>query len=816
MVPHALDKLWRFDETPNVSQPPAKKAGKPALQWTPSRERKLFRCVAMANVPMKHIATAMYEAAVPAEDGKPEQPEFAPCRSSCRNHWHEMTEMKPKQMLINNLFSREKQRKQMTAAFEAYLERKSKTDSSNEAQVPNTVPSMPKTSYEDTISTTSSQMGTATDMSTPLLIFEGETPIDHGPVFTPKSHDTAQPRIADGAIRPLNWGTGPIGLDSGEMSPAAQITATKRRVPIDFDEVGEASTQKIPKQHLIASVEGEAFQVRTPSGQTTAPDRLSRTGVANKLKPVQEHSDEHNETQLSIFEVEDEMGVPHGFIPWVHSVISATGTMVSRLSSRRSSQRLSVETQSPDEPNPLFRDSHMSSSILFENVGRQDLDLFDELRRDNTTDLDVASRIRHFLGQLSVARARQLVRTRNHRHETALEVALALGNIPACEVLLQFGADVYAKTSNGKSLSAFGRAVGRKDIPTKYYVAIGACRNKIFSKAGEDELKNNPDLQKAKRVSSINNGAWPKSKARARSTTFPKRANTTHVPPPLSSGLARLGSLVGVSRDRLRHSRPNGSRESSRSYGRPVSFQRAPSLAFSDNFWDRISDPRPIQTDRMNSASQESLQLTQSLHSNFVVERGTPVPTLPDFDPSLGVWELLPDNRMVFVPHSQRTMELPILPNPLPHQNPPEAEIRQSTIGLAQFPNPPARIEFRQPSQRNSVNTRRHGMIFDSVAANSIMEPAAATTLNDVLQEYHQPDAVADTINSLPDSDLAFMNAYDNQSYNRQNETTANVWDTLEQIPPNENPTFMNVPEAELANLFPEEILDNNFAPGWI
>lgn len=71
MAPHALDQLWRFND-PTSTQSQTKKPGKPALQWTPSRERKLFRHVAIANVPMKDIAKVMYE---PAKDG---QPEFKP------------------------------------------------------------------------------------------------------------------------------------------------------------------------------------------------------------------------------------------------------------------------------------------------------------------------------------------------------------------------------------------------------------------------------------------------------------------------------------------------------------------------------------------------------------------------------------------------------------------------------------------------------------------------------------------------------------------------------------------------------------------
>ena len=71
---HSFDKYWRRDG----AEPKEKKAGKPALPWTPAQDEQLFRLVAKANVPWKHIATAMYEPAVPAGPGRPGRPEFAP------------------------------------------------------------------------------------------------------------------------------------------------------------------------------------------------------------------------------------------------------------------------------------------------------------------------------------------------------------------------------------------------------------------------------------------------------------------------------------------------------------------------------------------------------------------------------------------------------------------------------------------------------------------------------------------------------------------------------------------------------------------
>lgn len=78
MVPHSIDKLWRSHGRLDGVQTRPKKAGAPALQWTPPREEALYRLIVKGNVPMKDIAIAMREPAVPAGLHGPAQPEFAP------------------------------------------------------------------------------------------------------------------------------------------------------------------------------------------------------------------------------------------------------------------------------------------------------------------------------------------------------------------------------------------------------------------------------------------------------------------------------------------------------------------------------------------------------------------------------------------------------------------------------------------------------------------------------------------------------------------------------------------------------------------
>ena len=67
---HSFSKYWSRGGL--ADELDGNRAGRPGWEWTPSRERQLFRLVAKGNVPWKCIATAMYEPAVPGQD------EFAP------------------------------------------------------------------------------------------------------------------------------------------------------------------------------------------------------------------------------------------------------------------------------------------------------------------------------------------------------------------------------------------------------------------------------------------------------------------------------------------------------------------------------------------------------------------------------------------------------------------------------------------------------------------------------------------------------------------------------------------------------------------
>jgi len=69
---HSFQRMWIRGESFRGVELDRNRVGKPALQWTPAQERQLFRLVAKANVPWKHIANVMYEPAAPG------RPEFAP------------------------------------------------------------------------------------------------------------------------------------------------------------------------------------------------------------------------------------------------------------------------------------------------------------------------------------------------------------------------------------------------------------------------------------------------------------------------------------------------------------------------------------------------------------------------------------------------------------------------------------------------------------------------------------------------------------------------------------------------------------------
>lgn len=673
----------------------------------------------------------------------------------------------------------------MIAAFKAHQERQPTLNLPIEPQTRSVVPETHRLQREDFTPTRSIQAGEAADTSTPLLTFEGDTPADLGAVLTPEPHEIVQPLIARNEIRRLSMEAPAIKSTANMAQHPTKSTTSKRRAPSGFD--GITDSEKITKRHSAARVAQKPLLSNTFTYPSNfMPDGSARADVLADLEPVQEEPLSPGRT---IDDVEADMGVPHGFIHWVkndlarsrwsvQSVISAIGTAASRISSRRSSQQPAFESTMPEELGSLF----------YSQTSRAVFHLFGKLRLTAVTDNEVAEQVRQLLQEYSRDEAQYIVRARNERQETALEVALALGNVPACEVLLKFGADVNATTSSGKSLSAFGRAAEKTATTSQLVVAIGICRNRIRSHTGHRETQTKPEARKAKRKSNVSTSASRRARSRAQVTTsYPQKANTSS----------------DVNYDQPHQcARPVVSQNSNGSDSQPASSQLVPAPGFSDPTSSWIPDHQLVHDSQMTNTTQGYLLDTQILNSEVVPDGGTIVPALPAFDSSTGYWALVEGNRRAFVFYNHIDL-------------PPSTHAPILSHGPSQIPAPEplavptAQIDLEQPFQWHSRRNdpRRHGMILgpSTTVPNTIITPT-----NPVSRRLQQPETIASTI-------PAFSNLYDTQSYNSQANILCEAQPAFQyafqQGLSNDNDAFRNVLATQLDPPFFQETLNNTDIP---
>jgi hypothetical protein len=220
--------------------------------------------------------------------------------------------------------------------------------------------------------------------------------------------------------------------------------------------------------------------------------------------PRQNLDNSVNKASPSIAEVEDKMEVPRGFLSFIKRLSITRDSVVSALSlsgsigtpwSRRSRQVQFNTVRSVQEVVQDLPFPHRTSQERPENAwgqvgpseithGRVHKDLFQKLQLARHGEQEIADQLRALIADGADPNAR------NPNGETALHVALSLGNLPACEALLEGGADVHVKTRDGKSLEDYGRAVQKRtvhDVPR--YVAIKACRKAIFEHPNQKTKK---------------------------------------------------------------------------------------------------------------------------------------------------------------------------------------------------------------------------------------------------------------------------------------------------------------------------------------
>jgi hypothetical protein len=505
---------------------------------------------------------------------------------ACRLQWRRMTEMKPRETYIKNPFRKKKQREQLENAFRRYQQRETRSIAVPpvitqivEPESPSVLTAILAPSfYSPSLHGTSIITGTSSDqrvepadvLSPPLLTSEGTTPADsvHS-IPTPASQDVmhlefmpAEVKEQDVLIvRPEKVGgcgssqgtrtscmKRPSSLESNETKHSISARASKGlRIPIRQEEL--AWTQKEPNP-----VPTREYENRNPS---VATSWLS--AVEEEAEPAQELL--RHKTTIS--EVEDEMKVPRGFINFikygltksgrlsVQSMISASGTIRSRFSSRRSSQLSNIESELPGNTSLLYHPPHMFNRdsplpvdqhlqpVRYEG-GRHSTSLFQELRLAGASDNEVATRVKYLLQDLGPADASIVVNTRNSRLETPIEVALALGNLPVCKVLLETGADVHARTSNGKSLAEFARKAQSETNNNSHYAAILTCKNEILSHSRSQ------NHSRSRRVKYTKNNSTPHAKSQMAEENGPSQPvqGPDHIMTDVSSGFAHTADVI--------------------------------------------------------------------------------------------------------------------------------------------------------------------------------------------------------------------------------------------------------------------------------
>lgn len=284
----------------------------------------------------------------------------------------------------------------------------------------------------------------------------------------------------------------------GQAHSPAQIvmpgSGRKRSAPSDTDANAPPSPRRksIFRFNRLSRLESSARAVESSDSDIV-------TGVCNEPDPNTfdgQHLDNGiKDGSLNIAEVEDKMKVPHGFLGFIKRLTITRNSVVNALSlpgsvgipwPRRSKQIQSDIIQPIQEVEQDFPFPHRTSQDRPENAcrqgalfktmeGRENMDLFQELQVARYNEQETANRLKALIANGADPNVQ------NPNGETALHVALSLGNSPACKALLEGGADVNVKTPDGKSLENYGiDAESRTGTNVKKYVAIRACRNAIY------------------------------------------------------------------------------------------------------------------------------------------------------------------------------------------------------------------------------------------------------------------------------------------------------------------------------------------------
>ena len=176
----------------------------------------------------------------------------------------------------------------------------------------------------------------------------------------------------------------------------------------------------------------------------------------------------------------------------IASAVSLSGSIRSRWSNHRTSSQRLADRQSTGMSTVMHE---INATPMNTSFGSNITDAFEHFSGENYDYVTASLESFHRRGAS--------VDDRNSRGETALHIAAGHGNISACEFLLREGANVYAATFTGESISAYTKSKSRRVKDPGRYAKIKICRNMIKEHEMGKPLKIRSPPQKKKNAVAV-------------------------------------------------------------------------------------------------------------------------------------------------------------------------------------------------------------------------------------------------------------------------------------------------------------------------
>jgi hypothetical protein len=414
--------------------------------------------------------------------------------------------MNPSQLRVRDPIKKKRRKEQAERAFKAYQQRQTRMQP--DIDQPATIHHQPAYTQVRGGDHTLTSLSTSQRKSDPPYSKSTPNVLTVPPlseVATPADSiaETQTPQYDSNFAIPLDiskYIAEPSATPGQAQSPAQTIIldgGRKRPAPLEFDLAIPTSSRRQssfrsnpsigPEETWARSNEASAWEINTSTAQDLG---------AGGTHHVDESKSIVKDRSTAIAELEDKMSVPRGFIDFIKngltitrasvaSALSSSASLRSRWSRKESRQIQPDLPQTSPEPGRDYFSQHAASQDQPEHQwtqiappattgGRANTHLSWELQLAGATDEEIARRLEALINDGANPNARSA------DGETPLHVALRLGNHPACQVLLDNGADVHVKTLNGKSLSQYGRiAQDQAGDNVSRYLAIKTCRYAI-------------------------------------------------------------------------------------------------------------------------------------------------------------------------------------------------------------------------------------------------------------------------------------------------------------------------------------------------